>query len=765
MKSASYISIVTALCAVYPQIACAKSPNGQEEQFNFKVSRGNISDVVAELADQARATVKVEASGKSEPVPGVQGVHTLREALKIVLRGTDWSVNSDGTGAFRIVRVSTGDSIVVVGRRTDFVESVSSMATRTETPLRQTSSTVDTVTREVLESQNAISTAEAFRNLPGVIYTTRGTTSQATIGQDLSGSRSFSNGLRNSVSSQDGPLTDVEAIEVLKGPASILVGSDIQGGTINFVPKRATGRKHATVALGTGSGDEFLGSFDIGGAISQKAGLFWRVAGLSEHADTLPQGTGRSPDQKAINPMFGLRAKHTRLDLAVQYYTKTTPFGPFSAYIPTTKTFVDYGNVVDENSHSTVKSLKGSYDLDQDIISSENLDLKFRSRGQYQRADRDVQNATGVGINYFGLGPAISTYSQISRDNVYAGYADIYAKISTGPIVHQAIVAFDYNTNTLIYRFSAGFGFGATPVLPLPGAGPNYRSKGEQSGIIFQDQLTAGRFHALFGLRRTKYDSHTYLPSGALSGRVNADIVLPNAGIVFDVSHALSLYGSFAKSFLPNSLSIPTQDNKPLPPIDRTQYEAGFKAGLFDDKVTVNGSFYRFTTSNSAQIDPANPNFYIAGPGAKGHGGEISVSGSLSPTWKLLSGLALSTSKQKNARGVDTPVLGAPKATFNLWSIKSFPLGNGKSIDLGFGGNYNSGFFANDTNIANPPNYKIDRAYVSVNGSFAVHVKKLTINAVVNNIFDRRNYQPSNTINQIIYDVPRSFRVTLTGDF
>jgi outer membrane receptor protein involved in Fe transport len=743
--------------------AMAEPVTSAVDVYNFKVAPGRLPDVIAEIAAQSRATIQVDASGDAGNAKGVQGAYTLQQALERALDGTSWQVTTDETGAIRLTR-DGNTTVVISARRKDFVETSSSMLTRTDTPLRQTPGTVDTVTKEVLESQNALTFAEVVRNIPGVTYKLQGIASQPSIGQDSSGGDTYTNGMRNSSLSQNGSVVNIEAVEVLKGPASILVGTGIAGGVINFVPKRANGRKETFLTVGAGSGNEWLASVDTGGALSEEKGLFWRFVGLTEHADTLPQGRGRSPDQQVLTPMFGYRGDTMKLDLTLQYEKKNTPFLPVAEYFHATNTFVDYGNLVDDRAGTNVESKKASFDFEKTIVSSDALTLKARARGQYEEAQNLVRTYQPYTMDYLGMGMLVSSLAEDIRDKGQGFYGDLYFKFNTGPVAHQVIAAFDYSKFNYSFSFNSSGGFGQVELAEVVSS-PRYTMDTEQKGYILQDQITYGKWHGLLGVRATDYTQSAATPSGYVYMSYRKSQTLPNAGIVYDFTSNISGYVSYSSAFDPHSASMQAFDGSLLPAHIRTQYETGIKAGFFKDRVTVNASLYNFETNVSLLSDYEHPGYYKEGGGTVGSGGEISIAGSITPTLKLISGYQKSSAEYNDGTGIMLPVRAAPEHTFNLWALKSFSVGNDRKLEVGFGGNYYSGFWATDILDSDYPAYEIKHAYISVNGSVAYTVGRIKINAMFNNLFDRRNYMPSDGVGALSYDVPRSVRVNLTTKF
>ncbi|WP_313442193.1 TonB-dependent receptor [Novosphingobium sp.] len=738
--------------------------------YNFAVSGGSLPQVIGEISAQARAAIRIDtAADAATRVEGISGQHTLSEALETVLAGTDWVVEKLPRNAYRIVRRDgSGGDIVVTARREDFARTSSSLLTRTDTPLRKTPGTVDSVTEEVLESQNAIAVNEALRNIPGVIFSTTNGRAEAIVRGDTTGGLTYINGLQGSRLASNPPITDIEAIEVLKGPASILTGSSISGGVINFVPKRATGRKGGDVSIGIGSGQEVIASADVGGAILPDQGLYWRLAALSQYADHLPEG-GKRPYQRVINPMLGFRSSGIRFDASFQYYDKRTPYQDSSSYSPD-EGFRDYGSRLSDETGTRVKSKRGSYSLELDLANSEAFSLTLRNRGLYQEAERGMQYQIPYAYDYFGLGTFTLNTADFSKDQQLSEYLDLYAKFATGPVEHQLILAGDLmhsDTNRAVAQdvgFVDGTFVPSLDLLPVPDDAPRSLTKVRQYGLVVQDQLTLGRLHALLAVRQTFFTQKPYSRNaqGQLvrgSSDYDKTKTLFNGGVVYDVLDTASVYFSYSNAFSATDSYYRNAVGDVLPPSVRTQYEVGVKSGLFNDQLTVNLSAFKYSTDNSQLQDPENPAFWIPGPGYKGKGGEISLSGTITPQLKVLAGYTYTDVKQGDGR----PGIAAPRHVANLWAIKTFKLESKDTIDFGFGGNYNSGFFAQDLLGASYPLplYKIGRELLTVNGSLNFTHGPISVNATVNNILDRRNYQPSSSIGQVLIEAPRTFRITV----
>ena len=731
--------------------------------FNFSVPPGPLARVLGDIAAQSGSRYSTDTSVTASRSPGISGRYTLHEAVARALIGTGWQVVSVRGGYIRLQRViassgiTTLDTVVVTARRQTFEENFSSIATNTETPLRETPATIDAVTEDILQSQNAFTTADAVRNLPGVLYESSGAPNQIVVGPDSSAGVTFTNGLRNGDLASDEPAFLMDSIEILKGPASLLTGTQVGGGLLNYVPKQADGIKPAEVSLGTGNDGELLATGDFSGAVERLDHLYYRVLGFAQHADQDPAG-GNNPYQYVISPMLGYRSDDTTFDLAVQHFTQRTPFARLD-YLDTDGNVHSYGSIYNPDTTITTDFTQGNYDFSQTLLASPGWTMNLRARGLYQSGNNTVSAAVPAAI----IGPAflVVSLAEYEPQHTDSQYIDLYNKFRTGPLEHQLIVA---GSMSLIEQSravnAAGgvvFAGGTTTLPPVPYSGPQSAEHQNQYGLIVQDQMTSGRLHALLGGRESWYHDNLLPASGPPSIVSNARKLTPNVGFVFDLSKVVSVYASFNQAFTPEPSSVQTVSGAVLPPQLETRYELGVKSGLLDDRLSVNGSAFAYTTNNAALVDPQNPLFYIPGPGQKAQGIEVSAAGSITPSLNVTAGYTYSNATLTGGG----PVYDEPHNVANLWLIKTLTLANEGRLQFGLGGNYSGRYWLDEGSTQTL--VRFGRASVSVNGSLGYAIRNYRINLVVDNILDRNNYALSSSTYQLQRAEPTTFSLVVSA--
>ncbi len=208
--------------------------------------------------------------------------------------------------------------------------------TRTEKRIWDSSVSAYVLDRETLERNNSDSIGEALRDIPGIEIYDNATAGRKQIiirgespshvlmlvdGQEVSYQRSGHG-------SGAGLLIDpdsIERIEVIKGPHSVLYGSQAIGGVINFITKKGSSDKQAfsghlkSIYDGSSSGFTQLGS-----AYGTLDNFSYRISGnYSDYGDKrTPEGRLKNTDfgNKGLSSWFGYHFNQHSFGLALESY-------------------------------------------------------------------------------------------------------------------------------------------------------------------------------------------------------------------------------------------------------------------------------------------------------------------------------------------------------------------------------------------------------------------------------------------------------------
>ena len=152
-------------------------------------------------------------------------------------------------------------------------------ATKTNTPIMDTPASIQVVPRAVMQDQQATELSQAVNNVSGVIAADeRQANAQTfwirgflTYQYYLDGARMVSD---YSQTAQE--LANVDRVEVLKGPASILYGRGEPGGIINVVTKVPLEKPYSSVQQEAGSWYDYRTTIDTTGPLTKDNTLLYR---------------------------------------------------------------------------------------------------------------------------------------------------------------------------------------------------------------------------------------------------------------------------------------------------------------------------------------------------------------------------------------------------------------------------------------------------------------------------------------------------------
>ncbi|MEM8615197.1 MAG: TonB-dependent receptor plug domain-containing protein, partial [Cyanobacteria bacterium P01_H01_bin.105] len=294
--------------------------------------------------------------------------------VQITITGTDTApdlgISTAATGLFvnvtpSIPTAQTPDDdalrIVVTGDDDDdyFIPNAST-ATRTDTPLRDIPNSIQVIPRQVIEDQQATSIEEVLDNAAGI--SNLGNESGRGINfaiRGFSGAPVLRDGFLLPGSGPDAARPEVanlERVEVLRGPASVLYGQAEPGGVINLVTKQPLSEPYYNLQLQGGNRGFISPSVDLSGPLTDDGRLLYRLNALYRREESF-RDFDNDAERFAIAPtLTWLIGDRTDLNVSLEYVedneffdTGTLPFGDSIANVSPSRVFNDPDATIEQD--------------------------------------------------------------------------------------------------------------------------------------------------------------------------------------------------------------------------------------------------------------------------------------------------------------------------------------------------------------------------------------------------------------------------------
>lgn len=618
-------------------------------------------------------------------------------------------------------------------------------ATKVEAPLRDIPQTVNVVPAQLLRDQNATSMEAALKSVPGIgLSHGDGQRDQVTIRGFTAIADQFIDGLRDdALYFRD--LSNIEQVEVLKGPASVLYGRGSSGGLINRITKKP-GIDKSEVMLQAGSHNQRRGEFDVARNFKD-SGVAFRVTGAVERADSYRDK--QFLDREAFSPSLSFKlGANTELLLQADYISdrRITDFG-VPAYrgrpvdVPASR-YYGAANARDvDTSQSDVTAL--GFTLSHRF--SDTLSI----RNAFRHYDYTLhRNNTLVGaVNEAALTASLNRSNVKREEDGYFNQTELTQKLSFAGMAHQILYGAEFGKQNKDQFFRTQNNIATVslfnpvlPVLPLNvTAAPSTDNLGimTTSSAYVQDLVTLSReWKALAGLRYDRFEQETRERRAGQPNLNRTDTAWsPRVGVVYQPRADHSYYASVSKSFQPSGEAFPlAANNAQIEPEETTNKEVGAKLDFLDGLASATASVFRLERTNIKATDPTTNRLIPIGV-QRTDGLELTFTGDLSQGWQVYSGYAYLDSKITSsiARDAGQPVQGkrptlTPRHSANLWVTKKIEGG----YRAGAGINYVADRFAN------PGNTVVLPTYTTVDAMIGYRIAKLDLQLNLNNIFDRK---------------------------
>ncbi|HET6629486.1 MAG TPA: TonB-dependent siderophore receptor [Woeseiaceae bacterium] len=567
--------------------------------------------------------------------------------------------------------------------------------------------TVDTFGEEFLEDIGAQSIGDALRFVPGA---SRDGSKLDAFGDDYL-IRGFSasetvNGTSVSHLRQARDSVNVERIEVLKGPASVLYGSMEPGAVVNIVTKQPLDHFHLDGSLEAARYDAYRGTIDVGGPLTDAGTLNFRFNAAYENSDAFIDFWNR--EHLFIAPVIAY-SPGERTTITLESVYVRDDWAAFYNGIPAQGTVLPNPNgPIPRNRHYADPALDGTLREGTEVslrLEHELTDaMAFRAALVWTNNQQDYEEVFGLlGFADEALRNLLRVeLDTVSDEDIYAFYFDLSSSFDTGALQHELVVGGEYSTAD----FSSDDHAFLIPELDLydptyfvtekpPNLFDVFDSTSDQEddsyGIFLQDRIPLGdNVNVIGGVRYSRVEQKGIFSDfgGPASITEQTDSEWTSQlGIVWFPVEDVALFANHTTSFLP--IGGTAFGGSPLDPETGDQVEIGVKSYI-GGGLTANLAYYHVTRDNVAVADRDNPGFEIQLGEETVQGFEASLSGELADNWMLYAGYAYAdseVSEDTDPTRIGIPIRNVPKNTFALQSQYGFTSGLLEGLQLG--GNVN----------------------------------------------------------------------------
>jgi iron complex outermembrane receptor protein len=591
-------------------------------------------------------------------------------------------------------------TVEVTGRvAKDYNSDYSFSATRISALNKDIPQSITSITKELIADRQAFNLADAVKIASGVIpssyynqYSIRGI-SQNEEGQIINGMRT-----RQYYFLQ--PLTtNIERVEVIKGPASATFSSVDPGGSINLVTKKPLANQRKEASLSAGSFSTFRGMLDFTGPLNESKSLLYRVSGAYQQARSFRDMVGSKalllspslsyiPNEKtAINaeliysnmggtldrgqPIFGavagetaLNSTPTSLNLGApndffnskELVIMTTLAHKLTSQISFNASYMKQSWTEDLQEHRTTNAF--APDITNQPVTSLAA-MQFVQRQQYWNIDNlnayfSFNFNTGKLNHKLLAGYDLSSWHKLKGggQNAARGFlmkdgsvassfvlanAANYQTITIGgkTLPRPNVSHFDLQNPLYTIRNVQDYNLNVRTALPAALTTTN--------AVYVQEQLQMGKLTLLLSLRNEWFEDITN-DKAPNTLTVHKNTLLPRVGLTYAINKAINIYSTYLEGFQPQSNTVtlmPQTGTLPagsqFDPLRSNLKEVGMKTDLFQNHLRLNVAFYEIMQSNILMNanDPVNPDRLVTRGQERSRGIEWDLAGYITPQWQV----------------------------------------------------------------------------------------------------------------------------------
>ncbi|WP_434701907.1 TonB-dependent siderophore receptor [Pseudomonas sp. D1-36] len=642
----------------------------------------------------------------------------------------------------------------------------SSTATRTDSDIRDTPQSIDVIPAQVIKDLNTtridraldfaggVSRQNNFGGLTFLNYSVRGFTT----------GELYKNGFAINRGSYSAPDTsNIERIEVLKGPAASLYGRGDPGGLVNIVTKRPQAEAFSNLNISAGTWDRYRSSLDVNSPLDSEGNLLARVnmaiednGSFRDHVDS---------QRRIISPSLSWQiSPDTRLMFDTEFSRTESVFDRGIPAVNGELGSVKRSTFMGEPNDGQIRNDNQTIDLALEHYLNDNWKVRLANhytQGTLNGASSEPQALVGTTITRFYRERDFEWNDNITQ-------AELHGNFELAGWQHQTLAGLEYENyrNSQKYPQSATLAsYGLDIYNPVYGQpkpaltrANDFHEHTESYALNLQDQIAfTDRLRGLIGVRLERIEQTSLNRTTAVSNSQEKDVATPRVGLLYQLAPQVGVFANASTSFKPNTIGTQGQVYKPEKGLG---YETGLKLDLFDSRIGATIALFHIDKENVVTTDALGES--VAAGEARSQGLDLQFSGQITDALRVIGAYAYidaEVTKGDSALPKGSDLLGIARNSGSLMGVYEFQDGALRGSDMGAAFNYVGERSGQAGSSFKLPSYSTVDLLAHYKAS-----EDVTLGLNLNNLFDRKYYERSYNSAWVLPGEPRNLSVSLSLD-
>ncbi|KAF0116391.1 MAG: iron complex outermembrane recepter protein [Hyphomonadaceae bacterium] len=659
------------------------------------------------------------------------------------------------------------ETVIVIGKAKGYSTQNSITATKTDTPLIDIPQSINVVGRAQLEDQAHHSMADVLHYTAGVtVGQGEGNRDQITIRGQNTSADFFIDGVRDDVQYFRN-LYNIERVEILKGPYSMIFGRGGGGGIINRVQKAPIATRQF---IGTNLSANSFGGFDFGLDFNQPLSENSAVR-VNAFFEEMANHRDFSGGQRyAINPYFAFKLNDNWVGAISYEYVNDDRVAdrgiPSLGARPISnnrETFFGVPGVNNTNLQAHIAKVRIDGQLSATLNSTTTVIF-----GDYDKSYTNVF-ANGAATSQNGT-VALAAYTDPTQRQNLIAQSNLIWDFEIGQFKNKILLGVEYGEqatnnqrkNGVLSSSLFNLASPTYPTVTFPAINRSTHSDVTFASVYAQNQISLNQyFDLVLGLRfdRFEINGSDFAATPVRAFARKDQETSPRIGLIFKPNEEMRIYASYSKSFLPRSgdqftTLSPVTEN--LAPEEFTNFEVGAKWDIRPN-LSLTAAIFALSKTNATTPNPFNPTQTINIGETNTNGFEIAIAGQISEAWQISGGYSYQDASLHGNSSVKLAQV--PQNQFALWNRYNFS----RSLGIGLGYVYQSEQYA--TILTSPLATRLP-AFGRLDAAVFYNFSNgLRIQLNVENIGNIEYYPDAHNNNNISTGAPLNARVSISRRF